>query len=110
MVNLSRPEFRTPSCWDKRASPPRRSYPSSVRPDPSSWKRVVRPSPWTTLSHRVFSPRRLTRQMKSSLRRYTADHRYLLELAATHLHFSSPVAINLDDLELPCCVRPRAAK
>ncbi len=39
--------------------------------------------------------------MDSPLRQYTADHRYLLDLAARHAGFSSPVALDLDEFAVP---------
>jgi hypothetical protein len=39
--------------------------------------------------------------MKSHLKRYTADHRYLLEVVARQAGFTSPVAVNLDEFSEP---------
>jgi cell division protease FtsH len=39
--------------------------------------------------------------MKSRLKQYTADHRYLLEVVARQAGFAAPVAIDLDDFTTP---------
>jgi hypothetical protein len=39
--------------------------------------------------------------MMSELKRYTADHRYLLEEAARAGNFSQPIAVDLDEFHAP---------
>ena len=39
--------------------------------------------------------------MVTTLKQYTADHRYLLDLAARQAGFTSPLAIDLDEFSLP---------